>query len=294
MTNQTGKRKRMSKCTVRLMLTLEAQKPANPCEVEVDPMNVNFERDRQPRRASIHGFANADIDGNVGNNEAKAYMFAIATSKIKKKGERGKYKRINLRLKKGGCYLKMQAFVINTKQRLYRRWKTRLHYYYKSPKCGKTDEECIRNPPLDLPKVNGNIMLNALALQNLRWDLISKYRGHIGVRLPIILLLLIPLIKENNNVRPIADVIWLAEHTRESDGDKLKNVVANASESKTEDEILLEVLPHRSGYFHGKGTTIRHESRSSYLQLMVVNGGEICASSEFRLQLSDLKSNLYD
>lgn len=64
--------------------------------------------------------------------------------------------------------------------------------------------------------------------------------------------------KENNNVKPTADVIWLAEHTRKSDEgvlqwadqnrlkeihDKLKNVVANAGESKTQEEILLEVLP---------------------------------------------------
>jgi len=61
----------MSKCTGRLMDTLEAQEAINPCEVEVNPMNVNFEHDRQSRRASKHGFANADIDGNVGNNEGK-------------------------------------------------------------------------------------------------------------------------------------------------------------------------------------------------------------------------------
>ena len=62
----------------------------------------------------------------------------------------------------------MQAFVMDTMQRLYRIWKTRLHYYYKSPKCGKTDEEHMRNPHVDLPQITGNIVLNAFALQNLR------------------------------------------------------------------------------------------------------------------------------
>ncbi|KAJ8423238.1 hypothetical protein Cgig2_013490 [Carnegiea gigantea] len=38
---------------------------------KVDPMNVNFERERPLRRASIHGSVNLAIDGNVGNNEEK-------------------------------------------------------------------------------------------------------------------------------------------------------------------------------------------------------------------------------
>lgn len=48
--------------------------------------------------------------------------------------------------------LKMYAFVLDTMQRLYRLWKCRLHYYYKSPKCGKDDGERIKNPPPDLPQ----------------------------------------------------------------------------------------------------------------------------------------------
>ena len=48
--------------------------------------------------------------------------------------------------------MKMQAFVIDMIQSLYRIWKTGLHYYYKSPKRGKKDEERMRNPPADLPQ----------------------------------------------------------------------------------------------------------------------------------------------
>lgn len=35
-------------------------------------------------------------------------------------------------------------------QRLYRLWKSRLHYYYKSVNCGKTDAERLKNPPPDV------------------------------------------------------------------------------------------------------------------------------------------------
>lgn len=70
MTNQTGKKKRMN-FTGRLSTTLEAQEAANPCDVEVDPINVNFEHVRPPRRGGIHGSANSTIDGNVGNKEDK-------------------------------------------------------------------------------------------------------------------------------------------------------------------------------------------------------------------------------
>ena len=54
-------------------MTLKAQEVINLCEVdvEVDPMNVNFECDKSPRRASIHGYANYTIDENIGNNEGK-------------------------------------------------------------------------------------------------------------------------------------------------------------------------------------------------------------------------------
>ena len=71
MTNQTGKKKRMNNFTGRLSTTLEAQEAANPCDVEVDPINVNFKHVRPPRRGGIHGSANSAIDGNVGNNEGK-------------------------------------------------------------------------------------------------------------------------------------------------------------------------------------------------------------------------------
>uniref|UniRef100_A0A803NDN4 DUF4216 domain-containing protein n=1 Tax=Chenopodium quinoa TaxID=63459 RepID=A0A803NDN4_CHEQI len=79
------------------------------------------------------------------------------------------------------------------------------------------------------------------------------------------------LTQENNGVKPPADVIWLIEHTKENDEgvlewadesrskeihEQLKVVVAAHGESKTQEEILLDVLKPRSGYFRGKGTAL--------------------------------------
>ncbi|KAJ8422120.1 hypothetical protein Cgig2_006428 [Carnegiea gigantea] len=317
MTNQTSKRKRMNTFFGKLTTTLEAQEAANPCEVEVDPINV-----------SIHGFTNSVIDGNVGNNEGKfsnllvtykIYMFAMATSTIKKKGEREKYKsyvvdmkikgkqsklsictldkidraiggtaphlenkcdrvvrtrvpldeaftraddgmwkeiQVKFEIEEGGCYLKMQAFVIDMMQHLYRKWKTHLHYYYKTPKYGKTDEEHIRNPPADLSQdqweysvkrfssiefkkiternsqnrgsnkrcthTTGNLSfvetedISKISERNSQNRGSDKKHTHTTGNLSFAEVEDI-LTKENKNVKPTADVIWLAERTRKSD-----------------------------------------------------------------------------
>ncbi|KAL2904219.1 Rac guanine nucleotide exchange factor JJ, partial [Bienertia sinuspersici] len=55
-------------------------------------------------------------------------------------------------IKKGRSYIKLQAFAIHAMQHLYRLWKTRLHYYYKSPSCGATDEVRLTKPPSINPK----------------------------------------------------------------------------------------------------------------------------------------------
>ncbi|KAJ8435899.1 hypothetical protein Cgig2_010256 [Carnegiea gigantea] len=276
MTNPTGKRKRMNKFAGTLTTTLEAQEAANPCEVEVDPVNVNFDQEGQAYMALQTLLLTEMLE------IMKTYVFSTATSKIKKKGERGKYKSyvVDMKIKgkqsnlsicipdeidrtigdnarhlvnecgrvvrtrapldvknwheafarpmmgykfeieEGGCYMKMQAFVIDTMQRLYRIWKTR---------CTTTTR--------------------ALSVRTYWYVFVD----HPSPALPT---------KENNNVKTTADVIWPAEHTRKSDEgvlqwadrncskeihDKLKNTVAKASESKTQEEILLEVLLHRSG-----------------------------------------------
>ncbi|KAJ8441572.1 hypothetical protein Cgig2_003078 [Carnegiea gigantea] len=137
---------------------------------------------------------------------------------------------------------------------------TRLHYYYKSPKCGKTDDLCVKCfSSAEFKKISER------KLQNQRSDKrCTQATGNLSfAKVEDISV----CTKENNNVRATIDVIWLAEHTRKSDEgvhkwadrnhskethDKLKNAVANASESKTQVEILLEVMAHRSGYFHVK------------------------------------------
>ncbi|KAJ8430973.1 hypothetical protein Cgig2_008319 [Carnegiea gigantea] len=71
MTNQTDERNRTNVFTRRVTVTSEVQEIANPCEVEVDPRNANFECGRLLRRASVDDSTNSTIDGNVGNNECK-------------------------------------------------------------------------------------------------------------------------------------------------------------------------------------------------------------------------------
>lgn len=208
--SQACKRKRITKFVGRIAMTLGAQEAADRCEEE----EPNPRHDEPPRRQSVNASANSTVVGHFENTEA--------TSKIKKRGERGKYKSyvVDMKIKgkqssklsiqipdeidraigenarhlvnecgrvvrtrapldvknwqeafaragdrmwkeildkfeieAGSCSLKMQAFAVDTMQRLYRLWKTRLHYYYKIAKgAGKTDEELIKFPPADLPQ----------------------------------------------------------------------------------------------------------------------------------------------
>ncbi|KAL2900749.1 Synergin gamma [Bienertia sinuspersici] len=79
------------------------------------------------------------------------------------------------------------------------------------------------------------------------------------------------LTKENNNVKPSVNVVWLIEHTcnykkgelewanatrSKTIHDKLKNVVAEDGDTMTQEEILIQLIELRSGYIRGKGTTL--------------------------------------
>ncbi|KAK7266907.1 hypothetical protein RIF29_19568 [Crotalaria pallida] len=73
-------------------------------------------------------------------------------------------------------------------------------------------------------------------------------------------------VKESN------DAIWLAEHTHENadgelewaDTDELKEVISTNGATMTQEEVLLEVLKPRSGYFRGKGTTLRGYTKGQH------------------------------
>lgn len=175
--------------------------------------------------------------------------------------------------------LKMYGFVVDTMQRLYRLWKCRLHYYYKSPKCGKDDAELIKNPPPDVPlqkwkscvKHFGSPEFKLVSERNSKNRLstnrcIHTTRNWAFVEVEDV------MTKENGNVKPSADVIWLIEHTHyngkgeleRADGirskevhDKMKDVVSKVGDSMTQEEILIQVLGSRSGHFRGKGSAIR-------------------------------------
>ncbi|KAL2923200.1 Kinesin-like protein KIN-14I [Bienertia sinuspersici] len=157
-----------------------------------------------------------------------------------------------LEIKEGGSYMKLQSFVVDTMQRLYRLWKARLHYYYKSLGSELTNEERLKYPPPDLPQD--------------KWQYCVEQFGSTEFKT-----------QENQGVKPPADVIWLVEHTTKNNEGVLqladesrskeihvrttKSCCCYHGDSMTQEEILLDVLKPKSGYFHGKGTALRGYSK---------------------------------
>ncbi|KAJ8430974.1 hypothetical protein Cgig2_008320 [Carnegiea gigantea] len=112
--------------------------------------------------------------------------------------------------------------------------------------------------------------------------------------------------KENNNVKPTADVTsrktnegvlqWAYRNCSKEIHDKLKNAITNAGESKTQKEILLEVLPHRSGCFHGRQQILQlkfvekqpqkvqeHEKRIKKLVSFILFAGPPAKPSDYHM-----------
>ncbi|KAL2902659.1 Transport and Golgi organization protein 1 [Bienertia sinuspersici] len=203
--------------------------------------------------------------------------FTIAGDAIWKEIE-GKFE-----IKEGGSYMKLQAFAMDTMQRLYRLWKARLHYYYKSLGSELTKEERLKYPPPDLPQDQwqycverfGSTEFKKISERNSKNRLSEKRTktttGNFSfVEVEEILVIIKP------GLKPPVDVTWLAEHTtRNNEGvlqwadesrskelhEQLKVVVAIHGDSMTQEEILLDVLKQRSGYFRGKGTALRGYSK---------------------------------
>ncbi|KAL2900628.1 Reticulocyte-binding protein 2-like protein a [Bienertia sinuspersici] len=278
---QLGKRKRMTKLSGRINMALEATQAMDP------PVRREKEipRNQGPRnQGSGHSIANGenghngegrqsklkvyipdDIDRAIGDN-ARHFVnecgrvvrtraplnvknwkeaFTISGDAMWKEIE-GKFE-----IKEGGSYMKLQAFAVDTMQRLYRLWKARLHFYYKSLGTELTNEERLKYPPPDLPQD--------------QWQYCVERFGSTEFKT-----------QENQGVKPPADVIWLVEHTtRNNEGvlqwadesrskeihEQLKVAVATHGDSMTQEEILLDVLKPRSGYFRGKGTALRGYSK---------------------------------
>ncbi|KAL2905308.1 ATP synthase subunit b [Bienertia sinuspersici] len=158
-------------------------------------------------------------------------------------------------IKEGGSYMKLQAFAVDNMQQIYRLWKARLHYYYKE-RFGSTEFKKIseRNSKNRLSEKRTKTTTGNLSFAEVE-EILTQ---------------------ENKGVKPPADVIWLVEHTTQNtEGvlqwadesrskeihEQLKIAVAIHGDSMTQEEILLDVLKPRSGYFHGKGTTLRGYSK---------------------------------
>ncbi|KAK7266608.1 hypothetical protein RIF29_19257 [Crotalaria pallida] len=161
----------------------------------------------------------------------------------------------------GGSYEKMYAFVVDTMQCLYRIWKTRLHYYYKSM---NSNEEWLKNPPPDLPqdqweycvKRFGSEEFKKISERNSKNRLSQKRYTHTTGNLSFAEFE-DKMVKQNKGVKPPADAIWLAEHTHE-------NADGELEWADTVQEVLLEVLKPRSGYFRGKGTALRGYTKGQH------------------------------
>ncbi|KAL2896873.1 Synergin gamma [Bienertia sinuspersici] len=170
--------------------------------------------------------------------------------------------------------------VVDTMQRLYRLWKLRLHYYYKSPKCGKTDQGHENNPPPDLPIEQWKYCVKHYGSDEFKcFNLVFSYKVNLSVHIvsernsksrmsdkKVIhttgnLAFANVETKENDNVKPSTGVVWLIEHTRKNKKDKLKHVVTEVGDTMTQEEILIQVLEPRSGYIRRKGTTLRNYVR---------------------------------
>ncbi|KAL2924035.1 Two-pore potassium channel 3 [Bienertia sinuspersici] len=186
-------------------------------------------------------------------------------------------------IKEGGSYMKLQAFAVDTMQRLYRLWKARLHFYYKSLGTELTNEERLKYPPPDLPQDQwqycverfGSTEFKKISERNSKNHLSEKRTKTTTGNLSFAEVEDI-LTQENQGVKPPANVIWLMEHTtRNNEGvlqwadesrskeihEQLKVVVATHGDSMTQEEILLDVLKPISGYFRGKGTALRGYSK---------------------------------
>ncbi|KAF5744017.1 hypothetical protein HS088_TW08G00605 [Tripterygium wilfordii] len=190
-----------------------------------------------------------------------------------------------------GKQYKFQAFVIDTMRRLYRIWKHRLHDTYKR---FQTDEERLENVPSDVKSEDWKLLIEYFRSEKFqkisqrntanRAKLVTKYtcgtrsfaEVEESMRDPI------------SGKRPPPDEIWLRQHTKKSkEGElqwsdpiskevheKLHDLVVQQEETPpesqlTNDEMLLQVLGQKSGYFRGKGAGTRPPTkRTRYLENM--------------------------
>ncbi|XP_057546544.1 uncharacterized protein LOC130825374 isoform X3 [Amaranthus tricolor] len=127
-------------------------------------------------------------------------------------------------------YLRMHMFILETMQRLYRLYKCRLHYYYKSKKCGNTDDERKKNPPPDLPqsqweyliKYYGSDEFKLISARNSKNRNSDKRVKHTTGQLSFPESEDVLVTKKNRGVKLSADKAWLIQHTRKNDDGKLE------------------------------------------------------------------------
>ncbi|KAL2941242.1 NACHT LRR and PYD domains-containing protein 5 [Bienertia sinuspersici] len=153
-------------------------------------------------------------------------------------------------IKEGGSYMKLQAFAVDTMQRLYRLWKARLHFYYKSLGTELTNEERLKYPPPDLPQDQwqycverfGSTEFKKISERNSKNRLSEKRTKTTTGNLSFAEVEDI-LTQENQGVKPPADVIWLVEHTTRNN----EGVLQWADESRSKEiheQLKVAVATH--------------------------------------------------
>ncbi|CAO2824837.1 unnamed protein product [Amaranthus hypochondriacus] len=114
-------------------------------------------------------------------------------------------------------------------QRLYRLYKCRLHYYYKSKKCRNIDDERKKNPAPDLPqsqweyliKYYGSDEFKLISARNSKNRNSDKRVKHTTGQKSFSESEDV-LTKTNGGVKLSADKVWLIQHTRKNDDGKLE------------------------------------------------------------------------
>ncbi|KAL2899706.1 tRNA uridine 5-carboxymethylaminomethyl modification enzyme MnmG [Bienertia sinuspersici] len=154
--------------------------------------------------------------------------------------------------------LRLETFVTDAMQRLYRFWKARLHYYYEE--CEDTLEERINNPPADIPIESWKACcakFEKRSLQNSKNRRSDKWTKHTTGNLSFPEVEHI-LTETNGNVLPDPDVAQLHQLVKDKD----KEPEGNESRPSTQEEMLLHVVGPKSGYTQGKGNGYRGSAKA--------------------------------
>ncbi|KAK7268090.1 hypothetical protein RIF29_20776 [Crotalaria pallida] len=157
--------------------------------------------------------------------------------------------------------MKMQAFVVDTMQHLYRLWKSRLHQYYKSM---TSDEERLRNLPPDLPQDQWEYCVRRFGSDEFKKISERNSNNRRSDNRCIHTTGPKSFAEFEDELNDDGVLEWADQERSKKIHDELKNVVDTRGDEMTQEEVLLEVLKPRSGYVRGKGTALRGYAKGQH------------------------------